>query len=110
MTPITKFFAFLLVISCVITSACSKDDPVTNNCAANFNYAVELQAEAAAFSTAAGNYSQDGTTENCNALKAAYQAYLDAAEDVRPCVVAAELAGYQAAIDEARNNLDDITC
>lgn len=106
-----KFSTFLMMIfAFTISSACSKDNPGPAGCAANFNYAVELQTEATNLSNAASAYAQDQSTANCNAYKDAYQDYLDAAEDVDLCVPTGDRAAYQAAIDEARNELNNLQC
>ncbi|MCB0629430.1 MAG: hypothetical protein R2824_18340 [Saprospiraceae bacterium] len=110
MNHFMKFFAVLFVLSLGTTISCTKNDPGPGGCAANFNYTAELQAEATALGNAASAYGQDPTTENCNAYKAAYQDYLDAAEDIKLCVPQADLAAYQQAIDDARDNLDALAC
>ncbi len=108
MNRLTQFFAFLVFFSLILTTACKKES--TNRCGDNFNYALELQAEANGLSAAASVYANDPTTENCEAYKAAVQAYLDAAEDLDDCVLASERAAYQQAIDEARDNLNNLQC
>ena len=112
MSSILKFSAFLMMfITITMSTACSKDDPASpGGCAANFNYAVELQAEATALSNAASAYANDQSTENCNAYKAAANAYLDAAVDLDNCVPTADRAAYEAAIDDARVNVNALTC
>lgn len=110
MNPFMKFFAFLMLISLGTTMACSKDSAGPAGCGASYNWSVEIQAEGNALGVAASAYAQDPTTENCNAYKAAYQDYLDAAEDIDNCVPSADRAAYQAAIDDARDNLDALTC
>lgn len=110
MNHLVKLCTFFIALSLLSTLACSKDNPGPGGCAANFNYAVELQDESSALSAAASAYGNDPSTANCNAFKAAYQDYLDAAEDIRPCVLQADLSAYQAAIDDARDDLDDLTC
>lgn len=111
MSSILKYSAFLMLFVLFVSTACSKNDPATpGGCAANFNYAVELEAEFNAFANAATAYAQDQTTENCNAYKVAAQAYLDAAADVEVCVPVADKAAYQMAIDEAKAEIDALSC
>lgn len=111
MSSILKFSAFLMMLAVFVSTACSKDNPANpGGCAANFNYGLELQAEATAFSNAASAYAQDQSTENCNAYKVAGQAYLDAAADIDICVPTADRAAYQAAIDDAQASLDALAC
>ncbi len=108
MNRFMQLFALLMFCSFLFTTSCKKD-PV-NRCGDNFNWGVELQAESSALSAAAQVYVNDPTTENCESYKAAYQDYLDAAEDIDDCVIASERAAYQQAIDDARDNLDDLQC
>jgi hypothetical protein len=111
MSSILKFSAFLMVLAVFVSTACSKDNPANPaGCAAGFNWGVELQAEATALSNAASVYAQDQTTENCNAYKAAFQAYLDAAADIDVCVPTGQRAEYNAAINDAQANLDALVC
>lgn len=111
MSSILKFTAFLMTLAIFVCTGCSKDNPANpNGCAANFNYAVELQAEATALSNAATAYSQDPSTENCNDYKSAYQAYLDAAADIKLCVPTADQAAYDAAIADAQASLNALSC
>ncbi|PHN01787.1 hypothetical protein [Flavilitoribacter nigricans] len=111
MSSFLKFSAFLLItFTITLSTACSKDNPGPGGCAANFNWTVELQDEANVLSNAAQAYAQDPTTENCNTYKDAYQDYLDAAEDIDFCVPAADQAAYDAAIEDARDSLDDLQC
>lgn len=110
MTPLTKCFGLLLLAGTLITAACSKSGSDPNGCGAAFNFAVELQAETNAVTSAASAYGNNPTTENCNAYKAAFEAYLDAAEDIRICISSAEQSAYEGAIAEARADLDALQC
>lgn len=110
MTPLTKFFGCLLLLIAVSGTSCKKDDSGPGGCAANFNYGVELQAEATALTNAATAYANDQSTANCNAYKAAANAYIDAAEDVEDCVPNVDKAAFQQSIDAARANIAGITC
>jgi hypothetical protein len=70
-------------------------------------WAVELHAEIAAISAASLAYAQDQSTENCNALKDAYQAYIDALEPYGKCerLTGQEREEWQQALDEAKEDL-----
>ncbi len=109
MNRLSLFFAALAVMALSLFSTCNKDDD-NGNCSTNFNYTTEVQAEATAFSNAAGVYSSNPTTENCQAYIAAGQVYIDALDDINVCVPTANQAAYQQSIDAARASLNATQC
>lgn len=71
---------------------------------------MQIQDEINAVTSAAIVYSGDPTLANCNAYKAAYQAYIDALEPFVQCTTwtAAAKADWQAALDEAEAEIDTL--
>lgn len=106
MNSMLKLFAMLALVASVAFVGCDDDDdPVT------CNWTQELQDELNAFIQASTNYNNNMTTENCNAYRAAGQAYLDAADDYQSCANAAgQGAEYAQAIADAQAELNLIVC
>lgn len=108
-----KTFNFwMLLLATSLFLSCGDDDGIAGAaCGNSFNFQVELQAEANALTAAATAYAQDPTTENCNAYVVAFNDYLDAAEDLEECaLLVGQAAEYNAAIDEARADLNSLQC
>lgn len=107
MKNVPSHLAFVILALLVLFS-CSKDDDGITPCSANWAY--ELSSEFTAISTAATNYSMDPSEANCNALKNAYQQYIDALKPFGNCATlsGADRAEWQEAIDEAEEELDSI--
>ena len=93
-------FCFLLLFSC------KKDNPVACSTA----WASELQNEFSAISTAVTVYTLDQSEANCNALKAAYQDYIDALKPFGNCatLTGQDRTEWVNTINEAEANLDTI--
>jgi hypothetical protein len=104
MITIQKLIAGICIIALPFFIACGKDDPAT------CDYATEVQDELNAVNAAATTYGNNPTTENCNAFKAAYQNYLNELQDHDNCVLPAQQAQYQDAIDQAQASLDALQC
>jgi hypothetical protein len=97
--------------SALILTACGDDDDNASACGANYNFQVELAAEAQILTDAAVLYANDPTTANCNAYVAAFNAYLDAAEDLEDCaILSGQQVEFNQAIDDARASLDALQC
>jgi hypothetical protein len=95
-----------IVICFTALFSCKKENTVPCSTA----WAVDLQNELTAISTAITIYTSDQSEANCNALKAAYQDYIDALKPYGEC---ATLTGqsrtdWQNALNEAEDNLDTI--
>ena len=111
MTRLTQFFLLLILVAAVSLSSCKSDDDIDNGaCAANFNFALELQAESTALSNAASAYANDPTTANCEAYRSAFTSYLDAAADIDNCVPTADRSAYLQSITEAQAEVDALVC
>lgn len=99
---------FSLVLTSLIIS-CNK----TNNEGACFGYlgwALAVQDEATALSTAASAYSQDPTTENCEKYRQAYSNYIDALDSQGSCVPSDQNSDFQKSLDDARSELSALNC
>ena len=100
-------FNYLALIFCfIILFSCKKDDPVLCSAA----WVTELQNEITAISTAVTVYSVDQSEANCNALKAAYQGYIDALKPYGNCatLTGQDRTAWQNSLNEAEANLDSI--
>jgi len=100
-------FRLLFVVFLVpLLFACKKDDPVACSTA----WSTELQNEITAISTAVQVWSMDQSEENCNALKDAYQDYIDALKPYGNCatLTGQDRVAWQQAIDEAEESIDSI--
>ncbi len=102
-----KKYSVLLIFSfSIFFTACHKLDPCDND-----DFESSFQDEIEAISTAAVNYGQDPTTQNCNIFKDAYTDYVNALEDWDSCAEASgQRIEWQQALDSARASINDIEC
>ena len=105
-------FITLLAIGIAGLYGCSKDDDGTGDGPCATAWSVAVQDEVSAWSSAAQAYGMDPTTENCNAYKAAADAYLDALEPYENCAALAgqQRAEWKAALDAARESINNMNC
>ncbi|MEX0274180.1 MAG: hypothetical protein AB3N16_07380 [Flavobacteriaceae bacterium] len=91
--------------------SCSSDDPLNplNGCG-SASWSKRVESEINAFNQALMDYSEDPSKANCENYREKGNAYLKALEDVSGCVVGANRASYQNAIDEAKKELSEIDC
>lgn len=104
----TFVFAFV-ILSFLGFSNCGGDDgDGSGNC--NYNWAAGVQDEFTAISNAATAYGSNPTTETCNALKAAYQAYIDALEPYGDCALltGADRQAFDQALADAEAELPNL--
>jgi hypothetical protein len=107
MNTSTKTFLFALVVSCTFIFSCGKDSVA--GCGNNFY--GDLESEITGLSTAATTYSTDPSVGNCEKYKDALLNYFNAFEGLRGCYgTGANKAEFDAAIDEAKDDLDDWEC
>ncbi|KPL15553.1 MAG: hypothetical protein AMS23_06885 [Bacteroides sp. SM1_62] len=102
--PLIFIFCFTLLVS-----SCSKDnDPDVLPCSTA--WATELHDEINAVAAAATAFALDESAENCNALKAAYQDYIDALKPYGNCatLTGQDRADWQKALDEAEADVASI--
>ncbi len=106
---------FLRIAFCtsllVLAVGCDKDNPlgVLDVCGSD-SWTESVQTELTAWNTALSNYASAPTAENCNTFKTTGKAYLDALEDVKPCVGAANQQAFDQVIAEAKVDLDETDC
>jgi hypothetical protein len=107
-----KFFLFLIFFGMFI-AACGDDDPNDGNvdCNDSFSINAELADETNAITAAVNAYSVDQSAANCNALKAAYQNYFNAAMALQDCAnQVGQGAEFQAALQGAQDSIDALVC
>jgi len=94
---------FVCIICLFVLFSCKKDDPV--NC--SVAWATDLQNEITAISNATQAYFMDQSDENCNALKAAYQDYIDALKPYGNCttLTGQDRIEWQNALNEAEDDI-----
>jgi hypothetical protein len=103
-----KVISLLIVLSLLGIGSCKKKSSDPDRCGTA--WANQLSDEINAVSAAAQAYGTDPTPTNCNALKTAYQNYLNALEPFTDCSAwtAQERADLQAAIDEAQQEVNTL--
>jgi hypothetical protein len=96
----------LVAVLCIPALNSCKKTPVACSTA----WATELQNELTAISTAFTVYSMDPSQENCNALKSAYQDYIDAMRPYGDCetLTGQSRTDWQNALDDAEESIDAI--
>jgi hypothetical protein len=98
-------FLFLNMISC---SSDSDGDGDPDFCGTS--WAVDLEDEINTFTTAGVAYATDPSDENCNAYKAAFQAYIDGLKKFSGCGAwtAQQKSEWQDVLDEAEGEIDGL--
>jgi hypothetical protein len=101
MKNVFVFLSFFVFFTMVVSS-CSKDGG-TNGGNCSYAWAADLQPEYNVITSAAVAYSQDPSAENCNALKAAYQDWIDALKPYGNCaaLTGQDRVEWQQAVDDA---------
>jgi hypothetical protein len=99
---------FLIIVSFVGIGSCKKKATDPDYCGTS--WAAQVSSESAALTAALQTYATDPTTPNCNALKAAYQNYLDALSPFVDCAswTAQQQNELQAVIDAAEQEIDTL--
>ncbi len=101
------YSTFLFVFFIAFSTSCKKSVVGCSGIA----YANELSAELNALSTASAAYGQDPSTANCNAYKNAFQNYLNGLNKYKNCTfTTGERAQFNAALQDAQDNLDMLVC
>lgn len=62
------------------------------------------------WSSAANEYSENPTEENCSSYKSAVNGYLSALNQVKKCVPSSSLSDFDGSLDEAKQELSEIDC
>lgn len=97
--------AFVVVTGLVSgLSSCGKDDPAS--CGATWG--IDLEPQINSLSTAIGNYTNDPTEANCNAMRNAYLAYLNALRPYADCAALSpsDRTQLNTAISEAEDEVE----
>jgi hypothetical protein len=107
-TTMYKVLCFLIVVSFLGIGSCKKKSADPDNCGAS--WAAQLSTEINAVAAAAQTYSSNPTTPNCNALKTAYQKYLDALQPFTDCTAwtTQQKNDLQDAINEAEQEISTL--
>lgn len=100
----------ILILSTLVS--CNDDEEVNDPGICGTAWAVAIEDEANDLSVATQAYATDQSTENCQAYKAALQAYIDALEPYGDCTMLTgqQRADWEAAVAEAEASIDDIEC
>ena len=103
-----SFHPLILIFCLIVLFSCSSKDDDLQPCSTA--WAADLQEEISAVSDAVVAYALEQSTANCNALKAAYQGYIDVLKPYGNC---ATLTGqnrtdWEKALSEAEANVASI--
>lgn len=102
-----SLFYCLALFFAISLSACGGDDDVDCKDAAELT--DSLLDELNAVSEANTAYAADMSTENCDALKAAYQAYIDAIKELQHCANEVGVGDeFQSDLEEAEMELASV--
>jgi hypothetical protein len=104
-------FVLLSMFICFGLTSCSKDDDSDSDPCSVF-WTVGLSDEINAFSLAAQAYGTNPTLENCNAYKAAAQAYVNALSPYGDCasLTGQDRVSWQESLIDAQQSVNEITC
>ena len=107
-------YTFLIVLAFCFTSCGDDDDGGSSqNVDCNSSLAVNqaIADEVDAISTVLQAYTMDPSPSNCDALKDAYQDYIDALRDLQDCANMAGVgAEFAASLDDAEANIANLNC
>lgn len=94
-----------------LTYSCSSDSPLNpnSNCG-SASWSEEVQNEFNALVAATEAFQQDPTPSNCENYIQASSNYLDALEDVRPCVPGSSQAAFDQSVADAKSRLAEADC
>lgn len=108
MKNVFVYLSFIFFFTLVVSS-CSKDGG-TNGANCSTAWAADLSPEFDVITSASVAYSQDQSLENCNALKAAYQDWLDALKPYGDCatLTGQDRVEWQQAVDNAESEIDTL--
>lgn len=96
----------VVILSFMVLFSCKKD----NLGACSGAWATELSNELTAITTAYTNYAMDQSAANCDALKAAYQDYIDALKPYGKCetLTGQDRTDWQNSLNEAEASIDTL--
>ncbi len=100
---ITSAMVCVAIVSMMVLSSCG------NSCDAN-DFSGQVQDAVSELQSAINAYAADPTEANCSAYKDKAQGYLDVVEGFSDCAADIGQGQYDAAIQAARQSVNDITC
>jgi hypothetical protein len=103
-----RVLSFLIIVSFLGIGSCNKKAADPDICGTS--WATQVSSQLNAVTTAAQVYATDPTTPNCNALKTAYQNYLNALEPFVDCASwsVQQKNELQNAIDDAQQQVSSL--
>jgi len=103
-----KVLCFLIIVSFLGIGSCKKKSTDPDFCGTS--WATQVSSQLNAVTTAAQVYATNPTTPNCNALKAAYQNYVNALDPFVDCASwsVQQKNELQDEIDEAQQQINTI--
>jgi hypothetical protein len=103
-----KAICLLIVVSFLGMGSCKKKSTDPDRCGTAWS--TQLSTQINAVTAAAQAYGTDPSAANCNALKTAYQNYLNALEPFTDCAAwtAQQKDDLQTAIDEAQQQVNTL--
>ncbi|MEM1338665.1 MAG: hypothetical protein AAGF96_12980 [Bacteroidota bacterium] len=100
----------LVTFSTLFILGCSSDDDSNTDDCGSFVWLDQVSDEGEAFAFAAAAFGQNATQSTCNSLVQASQQFIDALEAARDCVPSGERQQFQALLDEATAERDNLNC
>ena len=102
-------FSFMCILS--FTSCGGSDGPGGVDCNDSIAVNNEISDEVEAINTALTAYINDQSTANCDALKDAYQDYIDELKGLQDCANDAGVgAEFAASLADAEQSINDLIC
>lgn len=93
-----------------LISSCNPADALKPNNRCNEAWTKQVQKEINDYSAALTAYGNDPSTANCNEVKKTGNKYIDALKDVEKCVYGTSRADWDKAIEDSREQLNDLDC
>jgi len=107
-SSVYKVLGLLIIVSFLGTGSCKKKSTDPDYCGTS--WAAQVTAQSTALSTALQTYATNQTEANCNALKTAYQNYLNALEPFTDCAswTTQQSNELENAINEAQQQINTL--
>jgi len=103
------FIASCLFLILALMSCGKALNPLGTGCS-DLTWGEEIQEELTAWVEASNSFSDEPSTENCEKEKEAILAYISALEEIRDCVPGLFLVDVDNNLDEARDEVNAISC
>ncbi len=107
--------AKLTMVSCCIAfmsfTSCggNDDESALVDCGSGL-WTLSVQTELTAWVTATQTYASDPTPANCQGQKNAGQAYIESLDKIKKCVPSGSLANFNKALEEAKTEINALSC